>query len=153
MSLPMSAPLRKHGEAGCSQFHFAKELSLTSLRQRLTEDMQVRNLSLCTQATYILRVSLFARYFRRSPETLGPEEIRAYQVFLVSQRRLAPHSVGPPGNPQAGDRHGSITLPRNPQVKPSGGFLPPWRDAQATKGNPPRRVADTVSLDKRNMIG
>ncbi len=46
--------------------------------------MQVRNLSQRTQATYIQQVSLFARHFHRSPEALGPEEIRAYQVFLVN---------------------------------------------------------------------
>jgi len=66
---------------------------MTSPRQRMTEDMQVRNLSPRTQATYILQVSLFARHFHRSPETLGPEQIRAYQVFLVKQKKLAPNSV------------------------------------------------------------
>jgi hypothetical protein len=59
----------------------------------MTEDMQVRNLSPRTQATYILQVSLFARHFHRSPEALGPEEIRAYQVLLVKQKKLAPNSV------------------------------------------------------------
>jgi hypothetical protein len=43
---------------------------MTPLRQRMTEDMQVRNLSPRTQATYILQVSLFARHFHRSPEAL-----------------------------------------------------------------------------------
>ena len=66
---------------------------MTPLRQRMTEDMQVRNLSPRTQATYILQVSLFARHFHRSPEALGPEQIRTYQVFLVNQRKLAPNSV------------------------------------------------------------
>ncbi len=66
---------------------------MTSLRQRITEDMQVRNLSLCAQATYILQVSLFARHLHRSPGALGPEQIRAYQVFLVNQKKLAPNSV------------------------------------------------------------
>ena len=41
----------------------------------MTEDMQVRNLSLQTQATYVQQVSLFARHFNKSPEILGPEEI------------------------------------------------------------------------------
>jgi len=66
---------------------------MTPLRQRMTEDMQVRNLSPRTQATYILQVSLFARHFHMSPEALGPEEIRAYQVFLVNQKKLSPNSV------------------------------------------------------------
>ena len=53
---------------------------MTPLRQRMTEDMQVRNLSPRTQSTYLLQVSLFARHFHKSPELLGPEAIRAYQV-------------------------------------------------------------------------
>jgi site-specific recombinase XerD len=66
---------------------------MTPLRQRLTEDMQVRNLSPHTQATYVLQVSLFARYFSKSPEALGPEEIRSYQVYLTNQKKLAPGSI------------------------------------------------------------
>jgi Phage integrase, N-terminal SAM-like domain len=57
----------------------------TTLRQRMTEDMQVRNLSPQTQSAYIMHVSLFARHFNKSPELLGPEEIRAYQVYLINQ--------------------------------------------------------------------
>ena len=66
---------------------------MTPLRQRMIEDMQVRNLAPHTQATYILHVSLFARHFRKSPELLGPEEIRDYQLFLTNQRKLAPSSI------------------------------------------------------------
>jgi hypothetical protein len=51
----------------------AKELSMTSLRRRMTEDMQVRNLSSQTQATeYAQQVSLFARHFNKSPEIQLP---------------------------------------------------------------------------------
>ncbi len=49
---------------------------MTSLRQRTTEDMQIRNLSSNTQTWYLQQVTLFARYFEQSPELLGPEEIR-----------------------------------------------------------------------------
>jgi integrase len=66
---------------------------MTLLRQRMIEDMQVRNLAPHTQATYILHVSLFARYFRKSPELLGPEQIRDYQLYLTNQRKLAPSSI------------------------------------------------------------
>src|SRR4051812_47112776 len=69
------------------QFHFVKELSMTSLRQRLTEDMQVRNLALNTQTSYVQQVSLFARHFNKSPEALGPEDIRAYQVYLTNEKK------------------------------------------------------------------
>jgi len=66
---------------------------MTPLRQRMTEDMQVRNLSPDTQTSYTQQVSRFARYFHRSPEQLGPEEIRAYQVYLTNEKKLAPGSI------------------------------------------------------------
>jgi site-specific recombinase XerD len=59
----------------------------------MTEDMQVRNLALNTQTSYVQQVSLFARYFHKSPEELGPEDIRAYQVYLTNEKKLAPGSV------------------------------------------------------------
>jgi len=59
----------------------------------MTEDMQVRNLALNTQTSYVQQVSLFARYFNKSPELLGPEDIRTYQVFLTNEKKLAPSSV------------------------------------------------------------
>ena len=66
---------------------------MTSLRQRMTEDMQVRNLALNTQTSYVQQVSLFARHFDKSPEQLGPEDLRAYQVYLTNEKKLAPGSV------------------------------------------------------------
>jgi integrase/recombinase XerD len=66
---------------------------MTPLRQRMIEDMQVRNLAPHTQDTYVLHVALFARHFCKSPELLGPEEIREYQLYLTNQRRLAPSSI------------------------------------------------------------
>jgi site-specific recombinase XerD len=59
----------------------------------MTEDMQVRKLALNTQTSYLQQVSQFARPFKRSPEQLGPEQIRAYQVYLTNERKLAPKSV------------------------------------------------------------
>jgi site-specific recombinase XerD len=59
----------------------------------MTEDMQVRNLSPLTRSTYLLQVSLFARHFHQSPEALGPEEIRSYQVYLTNEKKLAPSSI------------------------------------------------------------
>jgi len=44
---------------------------MTALRQRMIEDMQVRNFSPHTQSTYVLQVSLFARYFSKPPDQLG----------------------------------------------------------------------------------
>ena len=66
---------------------------MTLLRRRMTEDMQVRNFSPNTQDSYVQQVSLFARYFRKSTEVLGPEEIRSYQVYLTNEKKLAPSSI------------------------------------------------------------
>ncbi len=66
---------------------------MTPLRQRMIEDMQIRNLAANTQRAYCEYVSLFARHFHKSPELLGPEEIRAYQVHLTRDRQLASSSI------------------------------------------------------------
>jgi integrase/recombinase XerD len=66
---------------------------MTSLRQRMIEDMQIRNLAVHTQNTYVLQVSMFARHFSRSPELLGPNEIRSYQVYLTNEKKLAAGSI------------------------------------------------------------
>ena len=66
---------------------------MTPIRQRMTEDMQVRNLALNTQMSYVQQVSLFARHFNKSPDQLGPEDIRAYQVYLTNEKKLAPGSI------------------------------------------------------------
>jgi integrase/recombinase XerD len=66
---------------------------MTSLRQRMLEDMQVRNLAASTQQVYVQQVALFARHFNQSPERLGPEQIRAYQVYLATEKKAAPSSI------------------------------------------------------------
>lgn len=66
---------------------------MTPLWQRMTEDMKVRNLALNTQTSYVQQVSLFARYFNKSPELSGPEDIRTYQVYLTSEKKLATGSI------------------------------------------------------------
>ena len=63
---------------------------MTPLRQRMLEDMRVRNLARNTQLSYLQQVSAFARHFQKSPQELGPEEIRAYQVHLATVKKLAP---------------------------------------------------------------
>ena len=66
---------------------------MTILRQRMSEDMQVRNFSPNTQLSYLQQVSLFARHFGKSPAVLGPEEIRSYQVYLTNDKKLSPNSI------------------------------------------------------------
>jgi integrase/recombinase XerD len=58
---------------------------MTPLRQRFIDDMQLRNYSPDTVKAYVNGVARFAKYFRRSPDQLGLEEIRSYQLELVRQ--------------------------------------------------------------------
>jgi integrase/recombinase XerD len=74
---------------------------MTPLRQRMREDMQVRNLSPHTQRAYIENVARFARHFGRSPVELGPEEIRSYQVYLTRDRNWPPVRSASPSVPCA----------------------------------------------------
>ena len=60
---------------------------MTALRQRMLEDMQVRQLSPHTQRAYIANVARFARHVGRYPAELGPEEIRTYQLYLALVHR------------------------------------------------------------------
>ena len=62
---------------------------MTTLRQRMIEDMGVRNFSLNTQKICVDRVAKFAQHFGKSPELLGPEEIRTYQVYLIYDRNAS----------------------------------------------------------------
>ena len=62
---------------------------MTELRRRMLEDLQVRNYSPHTVEVYIRCVTIFARHFGASPDRLGPEHIREYQLFLVQQKRVS----------------------------------------------------------------
>ena len=66
---------------------------MTPLRQRMIEDMQIRNLSPHTQTSYLQQISQFARHFGKSPTDLCPEDIHTYQVYLINERKLSPSSV------------------------------------------------------------
>lgn len=66
---------------------------MTPLCQRMIEDMKLRNLSASTQDNYVRYVADLARYFGKSPELLGPEEIRAYQLYLVNERDLCANTM------------------------------------------------------------
>jgi len=57
---------------------------VSPLRRRMIEDLTVRNLSPATQRSYLYAVAKFSRYFARSPDRLGLEHVRAFQVHLVS---------------------------------------------------------------------
>jgi len=67
---------------------------VTHLRKMMLEELQRRNYSQTTVNAYLKIVESFAKYFDRPPDQLGPEEIRAYQVYLLKERKLGVRSVG-----------------------------------------------------------
>ena len=61
---------------------------MTSLRQRMLEDLRIRNYSPSTVRCYVRSVAEFAKHFKKSPEHLGPEEIRKWQLYLRDEKKL-----------------------------------------------------------------
>jgi integrase/recombinase XerD len=59
---------------------------MTPLRQRFIDDLRLRNYARRTIDTYVCQVAAFARHFGRSPEVLGNEDVRAYQLHLLQRR-------------------------------------------------------------------
>jgi len=67
---------------------------ITPLRQRMIDDMALRNMSPATQRVYINAVKNFSAFFGRSPDKLTFEDVRTYQLHLVS-RGLKPTTINP----------------------------------------------------------
>ncbi len=66
---------------------------MTPLRQRMLDELQRRNYSPETFRGYILAVKQFADYFDKSPDKLGAEEVRRFQLYLLKEKKLAPSTV------------------------------------------------------------
>jgi len=63
------------------------------LRDRMIEEMKLRNFSTATQESYVYAVSRLARYHHKSPDQLSKEDIRAFLVHLTMERKLSPNSL------------------------------------------------------------
>ena len=66
---------------------------MTQLRRMMLDELQRRNYAQNTARSYISAVEEFAEYFNKRPDQLGPEHIRAYQVHLFRERKLAAGTV------------------------------------------------------------
>ena len=62
---------------------------MTALRQRMTEDMQLRSLSPRTQESYIRSVSKLAEHYHRSPDKISEEELRQYFLYMKNVKKYA----------------------------------------------------------------
>src|SRR3954471_14866514 len=67
----------------------AKEHAMTALRQRMIDDMKLRNLAPRTIQVYVERVATFAKHFGKSPDRLGPADVRTYLLFLVNEKHAS----------------------------------------------------------------
>jgi len=66
---------------------------MSQLRTRMIEDIRLRNFSPATERSYVHYVAEYARHFKTSPENLGLDDIRNYQLYLLEQRQLSPASI------------------------------------------------------------
>ena len=62
---------------------------MTALRQRMQEELQLRNYSPETIRSYTEAVADFAHYFHKSPDQLGPEHVRTYLLYLLNEQKLS----------------------------------------------------------------
>ena len=62
---------------------------MSTLRDRMIQDLRIRNYSPRTVDIYVRAVAHFAKHFNTSPDHLGSEHIRDYQVFLVEEKKAS----------------------------------------------------------------
>ena len=66
---------------------------MTTLRQRMVEELQRRNYSPSTIRGYILAVKQFADYFGKPPDRLGATHVQRFQWYLLQEKKLNPGTV------------------------------------------------------------
>ena len=66
---------------------------MTPLRKRMFDELQLRNYADFTIERYLEAVQKFAKFFGKSPQRLGPEEVRKFLLHLVQERKAAPSTV------------------------------------------------------------
>src|SRR5262245_6948136 len=66
-----------------------RRMTMTTLRRRMLEDLQLRGLAPKTQQCYLAAVHQLAQHYRRPPEQLRDEELRQYCLFLLNEKKVA----------------------------------------------------------------
>src|SRR5205807_8870630 len=133
----------------CSHSLSLRSFSMTPLRRRMLEDMQIRNLSAGIQAIYLAQVSQFARYFGKPPDVLGEQEIRAYQLHLTQEKKLAP-STSPSLYPLCG---ASTKSPSAAGGTSKTSSLPPKLPTNCRSFSAPRKYRSSWSVCLRANTG
>jgi len=65
---------------------------MTPLRKRMTEELQLRNYSAATIDSYLKTVWRFTKHYHKSPELLGPEDVRQFLLYLRNDKRRTPNT-------------------------------------------------------------
>ena len=65
----------------------------TPLRQKMMEDLQLHGLSGKTQDLYVLAVQQLAEHYHKSPDQITEAELRAYFLYLLNEKRVAPSTL------------------------------------------------------------
>src|ERR1700722_17809906 len=85
---------KKEAIGGAEEYFVGhKEVPVTQLRKRVLEELERRNYSQATARAYVGAIRRFAEHFHRSPDQLGIEHVRQYQLHLVQERKLQPRTV------------------------------------------------------------
>lgn len=62
---------------------------MTKLREQYTRDLELKAYSLKTRKSYLAHVASFSKYFGKSPDLLGTEEIKDYLHYVITERKLS----------------------------------------------------------------
>jgi integrase/recombinase XerD len=87
---------------------------VTTLIQRMREDLVRRNYAESTIRSYLHTIEDFRRYAHKRLDHLGPDDIRRYQVYLREERKL---DIGTASNYVAALRFFYVKTLKRPSVK------------------------------------
>ena len=59
------------------------------LRDQMLLDLQLSGAKPRTQKTYLREAENLAKYFNKSPEQLGEDELKEYLLYLMKERHLS----------------------------------------------------------------
>ena len=59
------------------------------LRDRMVLDLELIGAKPSTQRAYLREAENLAKYFHKSPEQLGEDELKAYLLHLIKERHLS----------------------------------------------------------------
>jgi hypothetical protein len=92
VAVVLSVRIARSVQSNRQEYSYAQQIS--PLRQRMIEDMTIRNMSPSTQKIYVAAVANFSVFHGRSLDKLTFEDVRDYRLHLIS-RGLKPNSINP----------------------------------------------------------